>query len=336
MKASGLKKILEVSTILGKSFMPITEFTYFDEKVVKMTNGEAYIEIGLEEKSPFSGCVLSTQLYKFLDSLKKDVDLDFVVNSNILTINYGKKNKFSVPMEAPDSFPQSPAVKYSNIDLFCSINLTSDTLKLLETANQYSSKNEAKFNGIYLKNNKIYSSNREILYVNNFDIEKTVDIFIPSAVIKLLTKFKNRFSLLEIFPYGFKASGNNMVLYFASSEDVECPNFENIFTYHIKLVSLQITDELKESIQRISLFDEIVNIKINNNFMNIFTNNINEEIPIDNVLEDEYQFKFNMNYLNKLLNNNILYIMTYKGKNNTISAIYSETDNCKILSSTVL
>ncbi len=335
MKASELKKILEVSTILGKGFAPITEFAYIDGRLAKMTNGEAYIEIELEEKSPFSGCVLTTQLYKFLNSLKKDIDLDFVVNSNILTINYGKKNKFSVPMETIENFPQTPAVKYSNIDLLCSVNLTLDTLKLLEVANQFASKNDPKFNGIYLKKNKIYSSNREIIYMNDFDLETDSSIFISSNFIKLLSKFKNTFSLLEIFPYGFKASGNNMALYFASYEDVECPNFEDIFIKHKKLESLQITEELKESIQRISLFDEIVNIKISNKSINIFTNNINEVINIDIDLENEYQFKFNMNYLNKLLNNDTLFIMIKDGED-AVSSLYSESDTCKIISSVVL
>ena len=151
MESGELKKILEISSILGKGFSPITEYTYFSGKNVKVTNMESFLEIELEQESPFSGCVLSAQLSKFLDSLKKDTDLTFTTTENVLTISYGKKNKFAVPMEPLADFPDSPSIKYLSDDLKCSVAITEDFTKELEMAIQFASKSDVKFNGVYLK-----------------------------------------------------------------------------------------------------------------------------------------------------------------------------------------
>ena len=62
MLVSELKKIVEPATVLGKGFAPITEYTYFNDKVIKATNMEAFIELETENPMPFSGCVLTEKL----------------------------------------------------------------------------------------------------------------------------------------------------------------------------------------------------------------------------------------------------------------------------------
>ena len=106
MKALDLKNLLEVSFSIGKSFSPITEYIYINKNIVKATNLEFYLETTLNEDLPFSGCVLKEPLQKFLNSIDKNTELTFEINSNVLTINYGKKNKFNIPMESLDSFPE--------------------------------------------------------------------------------------------------------------------------------------------------------------------------------------------------------------------------------------
>ena len=108
MQVNELKKIFEVSSILGKGFSPITEYTYVKNNVIKATNMEAFIEMKLDEPLPFTGCVLTDKMSKFLTSMNKEADLNFIVNKNTLDIHYGKKNKITIPMEDLKDFPDSP------------------------------------------------------------------------------------------------------------------------------------------------------------------------------------------------------------------------------------
>jgi len=227
MQVNELKNIFEISSILGKGFSPITEYTYVKDNIIKATNMEVYLEMCLDNKLPFNGCVLTEKMSKFLSSMNKETDLTFTTNENTLTINYGKKNKFVIPTEPLNDFPDSPSLKYSEKDFLCRIDISLDFMNILNKALQFSSKNDTAFCGVYLKNKKIYSSNREIVFVDETGIDYENSIFIPSNFVKLLLKFKGIFKTLEVYSCGFKAIGDNTMLYVANYEQQECPDFEN-------------------------------------------------------------------------------------------------------------
>lgn len=326
MLVSELRKIVEPTTVLGKGFAPITEYFYVCDKSIKSTNMEAFIELETENPMPFSGCVLTEKLSKFLTSMDKDVDLTFTSTENVLTISYGKKNKFAIPMESLKDFPDSPSTKYNGADILCSINLTEDFMKVIETASKFVHTVDSRFNGVYLKKNKAYSSNREIMYVGDTDVSCENSIFIPFNFIKLLTKFKKTFNLLEIYSCGFKATGFGSTLYYANYEDTVMPDFDEVILGHKDFIQITVTDELKNSVNRISLFDERVDIHMKNNIINIVTNNISETIDTDIVCNGEYSFKFNTVYLKKLVDCKTV-SFTKRADEILISAIKGIDDN---------
>lgn len=335
MLVSELRKIVEPTTVLGKGFAPITEYFYVSEKTIKSTNMESYLELETENPMPFNGCVLTEKLSKFLTSMDKDVDLTFITTENVLTISYGKRNKFAIPMEPLKDFPDSPSIKYNGATLICSISLTEDFIKVLETASKFAHTVDSSFNGVYLKNNKAYSSNREIIYVGDVDVSCEDSIFIPFNFIKLLTKFKKTFNLLEVYSCGFKATGFGSTLYYANYENNAMPDFDRVILSHKDFIQIVVTDELKNSINRISLFDEIVDICLKDKTINIVTNNINETIDFVEFVSGEYSFKFNTVYLKKLVECKTV-LFTQRSDDKTISAILGSDDNYKLLCAVVL
>lgn len=335
MLVSELKKIIEPTTILGKGFSPITEYTFIKDKSIKSTNMEAYLELEIENAMPFSGCVLTEKLSKFLTSMNADVDLTFTATENVLTINYGKRNKFAIPTEPLKDFPDSPLIKYKDAAILCSINITDDFLKVIETASKFVHTVDSRFNGVYLKNNKAYSSNREIIYIGDVDVNCENSIFIPFNFIKLLTKFKKTFNLLEIYSCGFKATGFGSTLYYANYEDTIMPDFDKVILSHEDFIQITVTEELKNSIDRISLFDEVVDICMKDKTINIVTNNISESIEInDSFGYEEYSFKFNTIYLKKLVDCKI--VSFTKRTDKTISAILGSGENYKLLCAVII
>lgn len=326
MLVNELKKIVEPTTVLGKGFAPITEYLYVCDKSIKSTNMEAFIELETENPMPFKGCVLTEKLSKFLTSMDKNVDLTFTSTENVLTISYGKRNKFAIPMESLKDFPDSPSIKYNDADILYSINITEDFMKVIEAASKFVHTVDSKFNGVYLKKNKAYSSNREIIYVGDIDANCEDSIFIPYNFIKLLTKFKKTFNLLEVYSCGFKATGFGSTLYYASYEDSIMPDFDRVALSHKDFIQLVVTDELKNSVNRISLFDERVDICMKDKTINIVTNNINETIDFVEFVSGEYNFKFNTVYLKKLVDCKTV-SFTQRSDGQTISAIKGIDDN---------
>lgn len=336
MLVSELKKILEPATVLGKGFAPVTEYTYFNGKDVRATNMEAFLALEVENPMPFNSCILTEKMNKFLTSMDGGTDLTFITNDNTLDITYGKKNKFIIPTQPLADFPDLPSVKYNDADLLCSIQLTEDFIKRLIDASKFISTTDNRFNGVYLKNDKIYSSNREIIYVGDVDAGYENTIFIPYNFIKLLIKFKKTFNILEIYSCGFKATGFGSTLYYANYEDNTMPDFDKVISSHKDFFQVTVTEELKNSINRVNLFDEIINICIKNKVINIISNNINETIDIVDFVSDEgYTFKFNTTYLNKLVDCETI-SFTQKADDKTISAIKAIGENYKILCAVVL
>ena len=333
MQVNELKKIFETSSILGKGFSPITEYTYVKDNIIKVTNMEVYLEMCLDNKLPFNGCVLTEKMSKFLSSMNKETDLTFTTNENTLTINYGKKNKFVIPTEPLNDFPDSPSLKYSAKDFLCKINVSLNFMNALNEALQFSSKNDTAFCGVYLKNKKIYSSNREIVFVDETGIDYENSIFIPSNFVKLLLKFKGIFKTLEVYSCGFKAIGDNTILYVANYEQQECPDFENLMKKYSPAFEINPTEEIRQVVDRISLFDEVMNVTIKDNAITMYTPNISEtfDIEIPNKAE-EINFRITTDYLKKILTLDTFSVLN---KENEIKAIQGRSETITILSTLI-
>ena len=331
MQVNELKNIFEIVSILGKGFSPITEYTYVKDNIIKVTNMEAFLELKSDTTIPFNGCVLTDKMNKFLTSMNKEADLKFTVNKNTLDIHYGKRNGITIPMEDLNDFPDSPSLKYSEKDLLCSIPLSKDFVEVLDKAVQFASKQDVTFNGVFLKNNKIYSTNREILFVDEVDINYTDSIFIPYNFIKLLSKFKGVFKLLEVYTYGFKIIGDSTTLYFANFGQKDIPDFDTLINKYKKAFEIEPTEELKQALDRVSLFDEIVNVNIKENVVTMFTNNISESVDMD-IPSDEIDFKITIDYLKKVLSLNVFSVLF---NDNRVSAVCGESETTTILSTLI-
>ncbi len=307
MKASDLKKILEVPLSVGKAFTPITEYIYFKDSIIKSTNMESYLEMSLNESLPFQGCVLAEPLKKFLDSVNKDTELTFEVNKSILTILYGKKNKFSVPMEDLDNFPESPKLKYSDESFITSIILTQDFIENIERSVLFSSDNDSAFNGVFLNNNKIYSSNREIIYVGNPNENYDIETFIPKNLLKFLLKFKELYmngGVLKFYKEGFQLKTESSTLYFPTFVDIKIPNFDNVVSEFISYFEIPVTEELKSSIDRFKKLGEVVvNITNIGNTIKFISgsDNIEETIEYPEKEIPNFLFKASVSYLKMIL-----------------------------------
>ena len=337
MKAQALKTILEIPFSIGKSFSPITEYIFINKNIVRATNLESYLEVILNEDIPFSGCVLKEPLQKFLNSIDKNTELTFEVNNNVLMILYGKKNKVSIPMEDLSAFPESPKIKYVEDSLVNSLLLTNELMENFERAIKFVSDIDSSFSGLFLKGKTIYSSNREIIYSGKFNVDKDYSVFIPKDLIKYVIKFKETFDKMEIHKQGFKVFGGNMTLYFPNFGEGTIPNFENIMNTYEDLIIIKNTEELKNCVNRIKQFDEVINITIKGNNINLFTNSINETVEFDNIIDKEYSFKFNPLYLKMILDSGeYVSILTKNQEPIQPNAIGSSTNEYKIVSAVII
>lgn len=332
MKVSELKQILEVPFKIKKGFAPITEYIYINKNKIKATDLESYVEVQLDSDFPVTCCLLSTNFKKFLNLLNEDMDLKFKIKDNVCNILYNKKNKFIVPIENLDNFPEVPINKFVEDNLLTTLDLTPDFINNLKLASEFIGI-DFNFNGIYLKNNKIYSSNRQIIYACNF--EQNIDIFIPINFIKFILQSSNVFTKLEIYKEGFKAVGNNVILYYPSynsdNSDNKPPDFEKVLEGYKSVLTLTSTDELKEIINRISNFKESLTVSIKDKCLTISSNIIIETIENDNYVGD-IEFKFNTLYLKKILNlcDSVDLMINKDSNENIIKLVQGNTDKYKI------
>ena len=213
-------------------------------------------------------------------------------------------------------------------------------MEKLKDASKFIATSDSRFNGVYLKKDKMYSSNREIIYIGIVDTsyEDSIyenSIFIPYNFIKLLTKFNKTFKTLKVYSCGFTATGFGSTLYYANYEDTAMPDFDRVISSHKDFFQVAVTEELKNSINRISLFDEIADIYIKDKVINIVTNNINETIDFVEFVSGEYNFKFNTTYLKKLVDCGTI-SFTQRSDDKTISAIKAIGENFTMLCAVVL
>ncbi len=337
MKVSTLKEVLALPFSIKKSFVPITEYIYVKENLIKATDLESYIEVRTEKEMPFQGCVLSEQLKTFLTSMDKEADLDFIVKENCLSILYNKRNSFSIPMESLDNFPESPSLKYTENSFVTRLMITEELLSSFERANKFASDTDITFNRLFLKENILFSSNRESIYKEKLNIENTSQAMIPKNLVKYLLKVKELFSTIEIHKHGFKLIGETATMYFPSFSDNTMPKFENVLTDLKDVLTIPLTEEFKDSINRISLFDtNTISISIKNNILNIHTDSIDESLELEKEIEKEISFKFNISYLKTLLNMGDSLVVKSKKDLENITGMGIDTDKYNILVAVVI
>ncbi len=311
MKASDLKTILEIPFSIEKSFQPITEYLYFNKNTIKVTNMEAYLKVTLNEDLPFDGCVLAEPLKKFLDSVDGSTDLIFAINNNVLMISHGKKNKFAIPMETLDNFPITPELKYTDEFFLYECGITEELIINLERASAFMSNTDPSFNGIFLRGNKIYSSNREVIYSGNQSQDFGESKFIPKNLLKFIFKFKKyllKDGIFKFYKEGFLLQFNSYVLYFPNINEVKLPNFDGVLLKYQKIVTISSLLEFKDSVNRIGLFNEFFDFTIKNKMIILSTDSIIENIDMDSIefngnLDIEHKFKCNSIYMKNILNN---------------------------------
>lgn len=336
MKVQELKTILEIPLSIGKGFAPITEYLYFNNNnIIKATNLESYLEVILNNKLPFSGCVLKEPLQKFLNYIDKNIELKFEVNNNVLTILYGKKNKFNIPMESLSSFPETPSTKYTEDSLINSLIVTNDLIENFERAIKFVSDTDTAFNGLFIKGKTIYSSNREIIYSGELEAEVNYSAFIPKDLVKYIIKFKDTFEKIEIYKQGFRVLGDKVVLYFPNFGEQVMPNFDDVLNNYVDLLIIKNSDEVKDCVNRVKQFDEMVNVTIKGNIINFFTNNIDESVESKNSIDKEYSFKFSTTYFKMLSDVSDYFKLLTKPGSIEPKAVGAGTDKYKIVSAVI-
>ncbi len=340
MKVEDLKNILVMPLQIGKSFSPITEYIYFNKNIIRATNLESYLELQLFEDLPFNGCVLAEPVKKFLSSLAEDTELTFEVNQNVLIIYYGGKNKFSVPMESLESFPESPReAKYTESDFLYTSQLIPEFIENLERAFLFSSDTDTSFNGVFLKGKHIYSSNREIIYDGRSDQDFGESRFIPKNLIKFLLKFKDSFveGNINFYKTGFSLVNKeqSIFLFFPNYNSNICPDFEKVLGQY-KNEFLLTSDGLSSAVNRVKIFDSVVSIDFKENYFTLYTNAIKEYIPYSFPEDKTFSsVKCNTQYLKMILDmcdHLIFYVVPEK---DGIQAFGGETDKYKIVAARI-
>ena len=331
MKADDLLKKIQLALSIKKGFIPITGYIYFDKNTIKATNMEYYVEAVCDEMFPFSGCVLSEQLKKFLESVNGDTELRFEKAGNTLVIQYGKKNKFYIPTVPLADFPESPKIKFTEDSLISSIQLTESFKEVLLRAMKFTSKDAFNFNGIFIENNNIYSTNRAVLFnekIKDLSEDQIPQVFLIYDFVKFCLQTFENFERLEIYKNGYKLVSSKSVFYCANFSCPIMPVFENIFDKNSnQFIDMGIIPEIKESINRISAFNDSVNVEIKDNLLIFSSDNIREEIEF--ICDKNISFKINPKFLKNCLN--FCDFLNICGNGERINAVVGVSKDCRVL-----
>ncbi len=340
MKASDLKNILEVPFSVEKSFSPITEYLYFNKNTIKATNLEIYLKATLNEDLPFNGCVLAEPLQKFLNSIDGSIDLTFNQVGNVLMILHGKKNKFSIPMEALDNFPITPETKYTDEFFISDCNITEELITNLERASTFMAKADSIFSGIFFKDNKIYSSNREIIYIGSQSQNFGDSKFIPKNLLKFIFKFKKQLmenSIFKFYKDGFILKFDTYTLYFPIMNEIKLPDFDGALSKFQEKIIIPVSKELKDSINRIEKFNPVFDFTINNKSISLSTDSIIEDIEMDVTFSNsENKFKCNSLYMKYIVDSCDTLILFNSPEQEDIKAFGMDNGEFRITSAIVI
>lgn len=307
MKVSDLKKLIEVpafNAVKSNGVATYSEFLNFvsitdDNYKIQSYNGTSVVETSdiSDTYKSFIGCILSSDLTKFLNTLSDDDDILFEQdNNNNIIIKYGKKNKFILRSINTSQFP--------NIDLkglcvgeYKEIQITNKLIDNITTAIKYCNKNVGHLNGIFFDKGAMYSTDRSAIYKNINVVDDTISSFMPADLIKFMLKFKDYFTKIEIYERGFLLSGGALKYWYPSS-DVTTPNFSNIFNdKELMPVFINIDSDVQHIFDRIDKFSEYVMFDITDGNLQLSCNNIKEFINIESNYKDDINFKINSKYI---------------------------------------
>lgn len=300
MKVKEFKKDLKLHlSIAKKTFTPITEFIFINGDEIRSTDLETYIVSYPDIPIPFTASVPAVDLKKFLDSLDGDIELEFEKMDNYINVKYGKKAVFKLPFST-ESFPELVESFSEKVSL---IVFNDNIFEHFKNALNFCSKDVSdKFNGIYITNKNIYSTNREIVYCGNygFNINDSF-VYIPYKIGKFI--LDNRIDELFITNDQLRAVVYGHKIHYMKKQDVQMPDFDKIFQDVSSEDSLIINEESPEIIEilnRCNNFEDVVNVNISNKILNISNNRISEEINIETIT-DKINFKCSVKYFIDLL-----------------------------------
>ena len=321
MKVSDLKRIIEVPVFnaVKNNISKYTEFINIkddgDRFIVQSYNGISAIETSLsKDYDLFTGCVLASDLYKFLNTLKDDDDVRFETLEDRIVIRYGKKGKFIAK--------SIPAREFPVIDIMglCvkgdkSITLTDEFVNTLVTASTYCNRAVGHLNGIFINKGSIYSTDRSVLYKNFLNLDNEIVTYMPIELVKFIIKFKNYIDLIRFFDKGFFVAGKSLHYWYPVNE-YTMPNFSDVLNVLNKSIFtpifIDVTDELKSIFNRISEFSEFVKFSITGKIIEVSCDNISETIDTNWDVSDEVIFKVGSTYLKNVAKTSCNSIKLYK------------------------
>jgi len=336
MKVSDLKKLIEVpafNAVKSNNLIIYYEFLNFvaiseDNYKIQSYNGTSIAEVSdiSGTYKSFIGCILSSDLTKFLGTLSDDDEILFEqdTNNNII-IRYGKKNKFILKSIKNSEFPAIDLDNLCNSE-FKTIQITDKLMSNLTTAIKYCSKTFPHLNGIFFNRGAMYSTDRSAIYKSINIVDDTINCFIPIECIKFMIKFKDYFTEIKIYEKGFLLSGGALK-YWHPSSDVTMPNFSNIFNdKELIPIFISIDSEVQSIFDRVDKFSEYILFDITKDNLQLSCDNISEFINIENSSEDAINFKLNSRYIkdaSQICNS----IKLYKNKEEDIKLIKCDNTN---------
>ncbi len=328
MLVGELKKVLKIHfEIAKKTYNPITRFINFKNDEINSTDMEMYATTDF--KFPLDVCVLAADLKLFLNTLKDDVELQFIKDNNYLEIKYGKKNSIKISTSVEDEFPVFDD-KQENFQF--SIDLDDNFNNNLAIAIEYCLKNSGdNFNNIFINAKNMYSTNREIIYRGNVDLEFNDYIKIPHKMAEFLVK--NKSVKIDVCESKYVITDSINRIYYLRSNECKVPAFEAIYSdfntafleTDNSLIAVDDVEVIIEALERFRKFGTKVKIQFVDNVLKIYNDKIEEEIITSKKVNTEVLL-CNISYLLETLKSCAnLYFVVNKlgGTNNKASIIFS-------------
>lgn len=306
MKVSDLKKIIEVPVTnvskngINKCYEFINIKKVDDSFVIQAYNGISAVETFVSKDFDlFTGCVLASDLSKFLNTLSDDDNIVFEEVNNVIVIKYGKKGKFNLKTIPDREFPSMDIMGLCT-DKKSKIIITDELVNTLSTALNYCSKSMSYLYGEFIVNGNIYSTDRSVLYKNLNNLGD-INTFLPIDLVKFIIKFRNYIDSISIFERGFLVKGKSLNYWHPT---VECTilNFNKILDkVSLKDPFIDMNEDIIKAISRVSEFSEFVKFNISDKSITISCDNMSEVIDTEYNVPDDIIFKISSSYLKNVI-----------------------------------
>ena len=320
MKVIDLKNALKLHfSVTKKTFKPITEYIYINNDEIRSTDLETYVVTIPEIPIPIVACLSSLDLKKFLISLDNDMELELKKMDTFINIKYGKNNNFKLPI----SIEEFPTLDDKQ-DCLYTIKLNKNIFEQFENALMFCSKDTTdNFNGVYVTDKNIYSTNREIVYSGKYDFNIGDSFtYIPAKIIKFILDNKDLVDNLHVTETKILVESVTNKIYCMKKMDVMLPDFNKIFlelneSSNDSNITANEVIELSKSLNRFKNFDDFINLKISGGKIILNNDRMNEEIILNDNFIQTGTVKCSVEYLNKILNLcRNLYLIKSENKNN--------------------